>query len=366
MFALDNDRTLIRFRGDPLDPELAPSSVSVKLCQHDPVTCPRAVKLVDEATREYKAILDDPGFKPDLAVNDRIALKAKVGDNTVRAIDSDDFSVIDVKFTRHSAVSLVVDGVSNRTVVDGVRVLRHAPVSGRAPFFSGPGGGPQITAASDGPTIQGCEIVGTTDDAIAVFSADSRSRSTLMSGAKIQHNTVRDTQGRSINITQSKSGYCGYNTLTRGQNPSIQLKNNQTAEGNSAVIDWTIEHNTIVQPWTFPAIFLTVEGPSEKSGLHDNNRILDNTFVEASRDNPLIQIAQTDRVRIAGNIVESFSTEDDFADDDVPTPAPLVFVKDALAVEGLGNACEEATSRPVVYCADGVDPDVVTMNWSCD
>jgi hypothetical protein len=362
--ALDNDRTLIRFEGDPLDPRLAPNSVSLKLCAHDTTQCPRAILEVDPANREFKAILADPGLEPDLVPGDRVALKAKVGENTVRAVNSDEFSIVDVRFTRHSAVSLVVEGESAR--VERVRIERAASLSGRAPFFSGPGGGPQVTATTAGPTIRDCIITATTDDAIAVFSADSSGLDKLMSGAEIAGNVVRDTQGRGINITQSKSGRCHHNHLIRGQNPSIQLKSNQNARNDAAVVGWKIEDNKIEQPWTFPAIYLTVENPLIASGLHDRNEILGNKFIEASRDNPLIQIHQTNRLKISGNVVDSFSTADDVADGDVPSPAPLVLVKAALAVDGVDNRCKVATTRPTVHRANGIPASAVTTQWDCD
>lgn len=365
--ALNNDRTLIKFRGPDLDPELAPKSVSYKLCEHDPVTCPAAI--VGTADPEVFEAIFQPGQDIQLKPGDRVALKAKVGANTLRAVDCNDFTMEDVRVTRSSGASIVVDGASNRTRIEDVRIERSEPINGRTPFFAGPGGGPQIEAETEGPIIRGCSITGTTDDAIAVFSSNSTDATTLMSGAVIENNTVRDTQGRSINITQSRSGICRFNTLIRGHNPSIQLKNNQTADmTNAAVLDWIIEDNTLIQPWTYPAIFITEEQSNTSSGLIDGVQIRHNTFQEASKLNPVIQIRHAASVEIAENIILSFSDADDFADNEVPSPVPLVFVESASAVVGADNACViGAPDRPPVFIGDEVaDPTAITVTWPCE
>lgn len=345
--ALDNDRTLIRFRGPDDDPELAPNSVSYKLCAHGKPGCGSAMLSVGPG--EYEAILEDVALLPDLQVGDRVALKAKAGEQTFRAEACDDLVVRDVRFTRFSAVPLAVKGASNRTIVERVRVERAPAIAGRVPFFAGPGGGPQITAERDGPLIEDCTIVGTTDDGIAVFSHDADSP---MRGARIEGNTVRDGQGRGINITQSRDGSCVGNTIVRCQNASIQLKSNQTSEGtDGAVVGWRIEGNRFVQPFTDPTIYLTQENRVARSGRHDDIVIASNVVELASRENPFLHVRNTDDVEVRDTTILSFSDEVDVRGrglPDAPALTPLVFVEDAARVTGTGNSCTTPTDRPSV------------------
>ena len=361
--ALDNDRTLIRFRGSLSDPELAPNSVSYKMCPgKGGDRCEHPI--LDLGGGNYEAILEDPAELADLAVGDSVALKAKAGSQTLRAEDCDDLTVRDVLFTRHAAVSLSVQGASNRTLIERVRIERAPAIGGRVPFFSGPGGGPQVTADRDGPTIRGCLIVGTTDDAVAVFSNDARAP---MRGARIEGNTIRDGQGRGINITQSSDGECVGNTIIRCQNPSIQLKSNQTAEGTQAsVVRWTVSRNRFVQPWTDPTIFLTQENSVTTSGRHDEIDIGFNIIEQAAKNNPFLHVRNTDDVRVHDNVIESFSDEEDVRGKSLPRPPepmPLVFVEDAAAVSGAGNLCKVATLRPA-FTADPKNAGTVVLSWA--
>lgn len=359
--ALDNARTLIKFEGPPGDPRLAPDSVSLKLCDGG-AACGPAITEVNE--REFLVRLESSALPP-LVEGDQVALKAKAGRQTVRAEDSDDFTVRRVRFTRPAAVSVAVHGLSNRTMIDQVQILRAPAISGRVPFFAGPGGGPQVTALRDGPTIQGCDIEGTTDDAIAVFSHDPMNP---MSGALITGNTIRDGQGRGINITQSRDGRCVGNFIFRCQNPSIQLKSNQTAAGSPGVVGWRITHNELTQPWTDPAIFLTLENGVPSAGLHDGNVIADNVVFEAARDNPFVQVSHTTGISIARNIIVSYSNRRDaigkglgaFPDGGVP----LVYIEEAATVDGRNNTTAP-TSRPFWAQARRMDAGV-TMEWSID
>lgn len=355
--ARDNDRTLIRFTGSPDDPVLAPSSVSLKLCPAGRADCTSPLVLV--SGREYEAILDDVDELADLEIGDRVALKAKAGEQTMRAEDCDDLIVRDVRFTRHAAVSLAVKGDSNRTLIERVQVERAPAIAGRTPFFSGPGGGPQVTAGTEGPIIRDCRIEGTTDDAIAVFSNDAAAP---MRGARIERNTIRDGQGRGINITQSTDGVVADNTIIRCQNPSIQLKSNQASEGVGAVVRWTISGNRFVQPWTDPAIFLTREN-GEAAGRHDEIVIVNNLVEEAARNNPFLHVRNTDGIEVRDNTILSFSDELDVPGRGLPSgPMPIVFVEDALAVTGSGNRCDIATSRPGVAVDPG-NPGTVDLVW---
>jgi hypothetical protein len=356
--ALDNDRTLIRFTGPPADPALAPNSVSYKLCPAGRADCASPLTLV--ADREYEAILDDVAEVADLEVGDRVALKAKAGEQTVRAEDCDDLVVRDVLFTRNAAVTLAVKGDSNRTVIERVRVERGPLIEGRAPFFAGPGGGPQVTAGTEGPVIRDCVIEGTTDDAIAVFSDRA---ATPMRGARIEHNTIRDGQGRGINITQSTDGVVANNTIVRCQNPSIQIKSNQASEGTGAVVRWTISGNRLVQPWTDPAIFLTREN-GEAAGRHDEITIVDNIIEEASRANPVLHVRNTLGLEVRDNTIASFSDELDVPGRGLPSGlVPIVFVEDAQLVTGTGNTCTTPTPRPAVVI-DAGNPGTVDLAWA--
>ncbi|MCU0658882.1 MAG: right-handed parallel beta-helix repeat-containing protein [Polyangiaceae bacterium] len=321
--------------------------------------------MLDETTGVFDAQLGDKSELADLQKGDRVAFKSKVGANTVRAIECNDFTAKDLLFTKNSAVSLVVDGRSNRTIIEQVRLERSGPINGVVPFFAGPGGGPQITAETEGPIIRGCEITSSTDDAIAVFSFFQQPGK-LMSGALIEDNFIRDTQGRGINITQSRDGICRNNTIVRGQNPSIQLKSNQNADGTkAAVLGWIIEKNTLTQPWTDATIHLTREQGNTSSGLHDQIIIRDNVILEASRNNAAIQINHAQRVTVSNNRIQSFSGQEDVPDKDVPSPAPLLFVEEALpetVIEGDGNVCEVKTERPAVLVGKGTGK--VQVTWT--
>ncbi len=344
--ALGNDRTLIAFEGDPGDPRLAPTSESLKMCPGTGKTA-CAVAMERVAPGEYEAILDDPLTTVQAAalVGQRVALKAKSGEQTLRAVDADDLTVRDVRFTRHAAVSLAVKGASDRTVIERVRVERAPAINGHVPFFSGPGGGPQVEADVDGPIIRDCFIEGTTDDAIAVFS---HRPAAPMRGARIERNVIRDGQGRGINITQSQDGMCVDNEITRCQNPSIQLKSNQTANGAPGVVNWTIARNHLIEPWTDPAIALMLEN-RETSGRHTGIVIEDNIITRAARANPIVYAEHTDTLEIRDNVVESFSDRCDVRGKglaDVVAAMPLVYVAEATSVTGTGNLTQELTARP--------------------
>jgi len=359
--ALDNDRTLILFEGSATDPVLSPRSVSYKLCPGaGPRRCATAMR--DLGGGEYEAILEATDLVADLMVGERVALKAKAGEQTLRAESVDDFTVRDVRFTRHAAVSLAVKGDSNRTRIERVRVERAPAIRGVVPFFSGPGGGPQIEALRDGPLIRGCYIEGTTDDALAVFSS---SATMLMSGARIEGNEIRDGQGRGINITQSRDGVCVDNIIRRCQNPSIQIKSNQTAGGVGAVIGWTIARNQLVEPWTDPTIALLLEN-GVTGGRHDAITIENNVITRASRNNPVVYIENTASVVIRGNRIASFSPLCDAPGRGVPPtlhPIPLVYVDDAARVSGADNTSDEPTARPA-WGAARSNMGAVDVQWS--
>jgi parallel beta-helix repeat protein len=235
-----------------------------------------------------------------------------------------------------------------------VRIERAEPIHGRAPFFSGPGGGIQIHSGANGPTIQDCAVVSTADDGIGLFSD---SETNLMSGALIEGNTIRDNQARGILITQSANGICRRNTLIRNNSWSIAIRNNQNAAGSAAVTNWVISHNTFVQPWVDSVIGFTKE---VDAGLHDNIRIRDNTFIAAPKNNHLVSIDNANDVEISGNTIESFSDEDDYNDEG--TGDALVYVAAGRNVHGANNTFQANTTRATVQ--QERPDDAVDVQWT--
>ncbi|MCX7012802.1 MAG: right-handed parallel beta-helix repeat-containing protein [Candidatus Sumerlaeota bacterium] len=341
--AQTRERTLLAFRGDPLDPQYDPRGRKVVL-----------KSIEDAGGGLYDAVLRDRRETPPWTPGCQVALKSKCGAQTVRITNADDCRIEDVRFTRASAVPIMAVGDNDRMVVRRVRIERADPIHGRAPFFSGPGGGIQINAGADGPTIQDCVVVSTADDGIGLFSNDQEH---LMSGALVEGNTIRDNQARGILITQSANGICRGNTLIRNNSWSIAIRNNQNAAGNAAVTNWEISRNTFVQPWVDSVIGFTKE---VDAGLHDQIRILDNTFIDAPKNNHIVSIDNANDVEISGNAIESFSDEDDYNDEG--TGDALVYVAAGRHVHGGNNTFNANTTRALVQ-RERPD-DAVDVQWT--
>ncbi len=130
---------------------------------------------------------------PPYPVGGLIAVKSKFMESAYHFCGGDDFEFKDVLFTQRSR------GIwrcgFNHVHLDGVQVLRPAPIQGQASILSSPGGGPQIGelgTPSTGHLIENSLFVGTGDDAIAFFDASGVVRDT----------TVQDSWGR-VNLNQS-------------------------------------------------------------------------------------------------------------------------------------------------------------------
>jgi hypothetical protein len=126
---------------------------------------------------------------------------------------------------------------------------------------------------------------------------------------------------------------------------------------NAAVRNWVIRNNTMVQPWT-AAVIKLAPGPVG-SGVHDNIDIESNLFIQASKNNNILQIDQAGAVRINGNEIRSFSDEEDAvlwgASD------ALVQVAEALTVSGTNNTYSGTLTRPELEVL-GTNA-VVDLSW---
>jgi hypothetical protein len=363
--AVGSERTLVHFRGNALDPELAPNAEKTSLS---------GMKALGSGT--YDAMLQNSTQVADLKIGDQVALKSKVGDKTVFAVDCNDFTVQDVIISRHSAVPIAVDGACERTVIQRVVIPRDPPINGRTPFFSGAGGGPQLTTKSVGPTVQDCVITGTTDDAIAL---DAYDMSALPSGAILRNNIIRDSQGRWINITQSLNGIVSDNTITRTVNASIQIRLTSKANGHpgAAVKGWTESRDTLARGWSDAVIWLNKENQSTGGDgeRHTDIAIEGNIFLLAPKHNPMIHVENSNDIRIDDNTIVSFSPEEDVPVAGVPQPPPLVYVQDGLNVHGALSArrpgfsatkLAQFTNTYAILILEGRDASPITLRMGRD
>ena len=122
-----------------------------------------------------------------------IAVKSKFMESAYQFCGGDDFEFKDIIFTQRSRGTWRCG--FNHVHLDGVQILRPAPIQGQVPALSSPGGGPQIGEVgtpSTGHLIENSLFVGTGDDAIAFFDASGVVRDT----------TVQDSWGR-VNLNQS-------------------------------------------------------------------------------------------------------------------------------------------------------------------
>ena len=209
--------------------------------------------------------------------------------------------------------------------------------------------------------VQDCVITGTTDDAIAL---DAYDMSALPSGAILRNNIIRDSQGRGINITQSLNGIVADNVITRTVNASIQIRLTSKANGHpgASVKGWTVSRNTIAQGWSDAVIWLNKENQSTggEGERHTDIAIEGNIFILAPKNNPMIHVENSNDIRIDNNTIVSFSPEEDVPVAGVPQPPPLVYVQDGLNVHGVGNTCQEATSRAATVVKPG---SMANVEW---
>ena len=275
--------------------------------------------------------------------------------NGVTAVD--DLTLQDLRSTRAANATVWSGGSNERMIVRRVAIERAEPIEGRAPFYAQPSDGLHLVAGAAGPTVQDCRIVGTADDAIAVFSADP---DRLMAGALIERNQIRDIHGRGIHITQSRDGICRTNRIARCVTSGIAIRSNEQATAASAVFDWQISANTLTQVWSSmygAAISLTREAAG---GLHDGIAIADNVFIDAPRHGNLVAVDAAAAVRIDRQVVRSFSTESNLVPAEVGDA--LVRVIAGTDVLGAGNILEAWTDRPTVVALR--PGDTVDVRWS--
>ena len=373
--SLEHERTFLAFKGSDLDPEY--DFVSEKVLLDD--SLPEAIVFLDAGS--YKAYLRSTQSVPAnwIAGQTRIALKTKCGEQTIRLQNGcDDCVLQDLKITNFADNPIRGLGDMDRLLVQRVVIDRAAPINGKTPFFSGPGGGIQAYCGKYGATIQDCTILGTADDAIGFFSTDN---STLLTnGGIIKNNYIRDNQARGILICSSENGICTGNTIVRGESSSILLKNESNAEGSDAAVrNWIVSNNTFIQSWVDPVIGLVNE--CTVSGLHDGNVIENNTIYEAPKNSVIVYVEHTRSLQVNNNTIVSFSPEADFhTTSEQGESTALVYVREGASVVGINTLRQiPIPSNRLVWekvrtsdsvsvtwtfnTADVIDPKIVSKNF---
>lgn len=323
--------TLLPFRYVSGVPQINPCNAKLALNTNVPCT--------DLGSGLYLANFKNVG-QPKWGPGDMVALKIRTGQNTLRFFTNcNDCVARDLLITRFSGNPMRAFHNVERLLVERVVVDRPVGgIGGRIPFFSGADGGIQLYSRTDGPTVRDCTVIGTADDGIAVFSKDPDNPT---ANILIEGNTVADNQARGILITQSRDGICRNNTLVRNNMASIGIYVNSSDNNvNTNIINisnWLITGNTFFQAWGDPVISFNSISAYSNCMLIDNINIVSNRFVEAPKNNPMVYVSLSDHVRVDNNVIESFSTEDDWFST-VPSNA-LVYVKSGLNVLGTNNVC---------------------------
>ena len=358
--SFNNERTFIAFRGPDNDPVL--SNVGGKVALDTGMVAPIVLVSGDI----YKAYLSGTSF-PTFWTSGvtRIALKTKCGAHTIRLMDGcDDCVLQDLKITNFSGNPIRGLGDMDRLLVQRVEIARSEPINGITPFFSGPSGGIQLYCGIEGAIVRDCSITATADDGIGYFSTDNADL--LTQNGIIENNTIRDTQARGIIITFSENGICRNNTIIRCDAPSILIKNESGAEGsNAAVRNWHVTNNTFIQSWVDAVISFQTE--CIVSGLHNNNYIDNNTFIEAPKNNPIIYITNADKTFINNNTIVSFSDEDDYHNTMLGTSNALVSVRSGISTTGSGNIFQQVpypSNRPANVKV--VPSNLLNVSWIYD
>jgi parallel beta-helix repeat protein len=290
------------------------------------------------------------------SAGDQVALKIRTGQNTLRFRNSNDCVARDLLITRSCGNPIRSFFDCNRLLIERVHIARPiGGIGGRIPFFSGSDGGIQLGSGREGPTVRGCIIESTADDAIGIFSDMDE----VTSGVLIEGNTVYDGQARGILITQSRNGICRSNTLIRCNSYAVGIRNGITFEGGS-VTNWDLYENQFIDCLVNPVIGLTRRPDISETALHDNIRIFNNTFIGAPRNNHLVYVEVTASLNISSNVVVSFNPEEDY--NDYGTGNALVYVKEGSLVTGADNVCEEPTERMVWQKVR--NEDQVDVEWN--
>lgn len=349
----DQERTLSCFtHADPLHPQFSPKEDRIALSE-----------IICLTNSLYDAVLLNTNQVANLNPGDWVALKTKCGVTTVRTHNCDDFIIQDVLFTRASNCALMLLRGSDRGTVRRVAIDRSPPINGKAPCYSSPGGGPQINADTEGPLVENCYINATADDGIAVFSYTPSSQ--IMSNSVICNNIVNDVCGRGIDIINCKDGICSGNIIRRGREMSIAFASTSTIDclPSAACENWHISNNIFIQPWSYSVIGCHLTAVA--CGRYDELYIENNTFLDAPKNNALVDIDFCDHAYINNNRVLSFSTAEDVAgpENRVPQPtAAMVYVSDSLNVSGTNNYCAESTGR-LPYLTSPDNPGTVDVEW---
>lgn len=324
------ERVLIPFREqDKLNPQLDPTAPSFRV---------RSIASAGGNSYIFSTQFGLP--VGNRLLNRPVALKGRTGQNTIRIANSDQCTLQRLLITRFSGCPIRSEGTTSGLNVDRVRIDRPAEIFGsgtnqRRPFLSGADGAIQLVCGEDGPTVQNCIIRGMADDPIGIFSHyGSTDITKLSSGVKILNNFICDTSNRGMLITQtdglnsSGGAYTGSgttpipnvvsgNTFIRTGYWALALRMGKVyASGTGTVRDWTIENNTFKQQCGQAVIALAREYSGTggvktfcPGGIEKNIQILNNTFENAPKTNPIIFLDKTGNIEISDNTIASYSSE---------------------------------------------------------
>jgi hypothetical protein len=313
-----------------------------------------------------------------LQVGDWVALKVKVGADTVKFANTTNCGASDLILTRAASRAIAVLGSNDGFVIQRVLVDRPAPINGKGVCLSEPGGGIVIYSGPAAPTVIDCVIVGTADDGIAVVPyTPSSTSSPLPSGSVISGNTVRDTQ-RGLFLVASDSGLCFDNVFSRNGYGVITLQNlntllaadapcgSDTAMPSWAVKNWQFADNLFFEPGVDPVIESMTE-PNPLNAKHDNNMIAGNIIYDAPQRYPVIRIGYALNTEVEDNIIASFASTAEVNVDSNPINAVLALLAvdaDGGTVTGLGNTYEQMpTPSTRTIASPSVPPG---FGWSYD